>query len=115
MSFISLALNYILYANRVYTDRRMSTLDRGVNFIHSDYQLFKARHGDSFSMDVDIDPAHLHYELPALSLQLLVENAVKHNVVSRQRPLPYLSFLPAPHISKCGTTWLKRSRRRNPP
>ncbi|WP_315823658.1 histidine kinase [Paraflavitalea speifideaquila] len=28
-----------------------------------------------------------HYLLPSLSLQLLVENAVRHNVVSRQQPL----------------------------
>jgi LytS/YehU family sensor histidine kinase len=38
-------------------------------------------------MDMQIDPIYLYYELPALSLQLLVENAVKHNVVSRQQPM----------------------------
>jgi len=36
---------------------------------------------------VEIDRSYYNYLLPALTLQLLVENAVKHNIVSKQHPL----------------------------
>ena len=36
---------------------------------------------------VQVDPKYHHYLLPSLSLQLLVENAVKHNTMSRQQPI----------------------------
>lgn len=80
---LSKVYRYLLRNN----ESGMSTVEKEVNFIQSYYQLLKTRHGEGFSMDVRIDPAYLHYELPALSLQLLVENAVKHNVVSRQKPI----------------------------
>ena len=38
-------------------------------------------------MDIDIDPAIKDKEIPSLSLQLLVENAVKHNIISKQQPV----------------------------
>jgi LytS/YehU family sensor histidine kinase len=47
----------------------------------------KTRHGEGFQMKLDIDPAFNCYELPSLSLQMLVENAVKHNVISRNKPV----------------------------
>ncbi len=80
---LSKVYRYLLRNN----ENGMSTVEKEVNFIQSYYQLLKTRHGEGFSMDVQIDPMYLYYELPALSLQLLVENAVKHNVVSRQQPM----------------------------
>src|SRR5690606_10459117 len=80
---LSKVYRYLLRTN----ENGMSTVEKEVNFIQSYYQLLKTRHGEGFSMDVQIDPIYLYYELPALSLQLLVENAVKHNVVSRQQPM----------------------------
>ncbi|MBO9154812.1 sensor histidine kinase [Chitinophaga sp. GCM10012297] len=80
---LSKVYRYLLRNN----ENGMSTVEKEVNFIQSYYQLLKTRHGEGFSMDVQIDPVYMQYELPALSLQLLVENAVKHNVVSRQKPI----------------------------
>ena len=38
-------------------------------------------------MHLDIDKQYLNHLVPSLSLQLLVENVVKHNVLSKSRPL----------------------------
>lgn len=80
---LSKVYRYLLRNN----ESGMSTVEQEVNFIQSYYQLLKTRHGESFQMHVKIDAGFMLYELPSLSLQLLVENAVKHNVVSKQEPI----------------------------
>lgn len=65
----------------------LSTLQNELRFIQSYYRLLKTRHGDAIQIQIEVDKRYDNYLLPSLSLQLLVENAVKHNVVSRQQPL----------------------------
>jgi len=65
----------------------VSTVENEVKFIQSYYQLMKTRYGDGLNMNIEIDKRYYPYLLPSLSLQLLVENAVKHNIVSKQQPL----------------------------
>ena len=65
----------------------LSTLRDELNFIHSYYNLLKTRHGDAIALQVEVDKKYYKYLLPSLSLQLLVENAVKHNIVSKYQPL----------------------------
>jgi sensor histidine kinase YesM len=38
-------------------------------------------------MEIAIDDEYMSYLIPPLTLQILVENAVKHNIVSLSRPL----------------------------
>jgi hypothetical protein len=49
--------------------------------------LLKARFEEGFVLSVDVDPRHQDSRIPPFTLQLLVENAIKHNVVSLDRPL----------------------------
>lgn len=65
----------------------MSTLKTELQFINSYFQLLKTRHGEAIQMQVDIDRRYHDYMLPSLSLQMLVENAVKHNALSKNYPL----------------------------
>jgi two-component system, LytTR family, sensor kinase len=65
----------------------LSTVQDELNFIQSYYQLLKTRHGDAIEVQVEVDKKYYKYLLPSLTLQLLVENAVKHNVVSKHQPL----------------------------
>ncbi|HEU0110516.1 MAG TPA: histidine kinase [Flavisolibacter sp.] len=65
----------------------LSTLQTEIKFIESYYRLLKTRHGDAVQIEIEIDKKYEQYLLPTLSLQLLVENAVKHNVLSRSKPL----------------------------
>ena len=65
----------------------LSTLQTEVRFIQSYYRLLKTRHGEAVQLEIEIDKKYDQYLLPSLSLQLLVENAVKHNVLSKNKPL----------------------------
>jgi two-component system LytT family sensor kinase len=65
----------------------VATLGNEIKFISSYYQLLKTRHGEALHMQLEIDKKYHNYLLPSFSLQLLIENAVKHNIASRQHPL----------------------------
>ncbi|RYY39383.1 MAG: hypothetical protein EOO08_11115 [Chitinophagaceae bacterium] len=65
----------------------LSTVKTEMKFIESYFRLLQTRHGDSIQLRVDLDRKYEPYLLPSLSLQLLVENAVKHNILSREQPL----------------------------
>jgi LytS/YehU family sensor histidine kinase len=58
-----------------------------LNFIHSYHQLLRTRYGDAIQIQIEVDRKYNSYLLPSLSLQLLVENAVNHNIISKQNPL----------------------------
>ncbi|HYF32201.1 MAG TPA: histidine kinase [Chitinophagaceae bacterium] len=65
----------------------LSTVENEVKFIQSYYKLLQTRHGEAVRINVQIDKRYNPYLLPSLSLQLLVENVVKHNVLSKNKPL----------------------------
>jgi two-component system, LytTR family, sensor kinase len=65
----------------------LSTVENEIKFIRSYYGLLKTRHGDALQMTIDIDRRYHPYLLPSLTLQLLVENVVKHNMLSKTHPL----------------------------
>lgn len=62
-------------------------LKEELKFLESYIYLIKTRYRDRFSIKIDIDSNMLTETLPALALQLLVENAVKHNEISETNPL----------------------------
>jgi hypothetical protein len=80
---LSKVYRYLLRSN----EDGLSTLQEELNFIKSFYRLLKTRHGDAIQLEVEVDKKYCNYLLPSLSLQLLVENAVKHNVTSKDQPL----------------------------
>ncbi|MCO6493363.1 MAG: histidine kinase [Phaeodactylibacter sp.] len=80
---LSKVYRYLLWSNR----QSLSTLDEEVGFIRSYCQLLKTRYGDALEVNIDVAPRYGGYAIPSLSLQLLAENAVKHNIVSRSQPL----------------------------
>ncbi|MBF9141924.1 sensor histidine kinase [Hymenobacter properus] len=65
----------------------LTTLDCELAFIDSYYHLLKTRHGPGLHLSVNVEPSLRQHRLPPLTLQLLVENAVKHNVILPHRPL----------------------------
>jgi sensor histidine kinase YesM len=58
-----------------------------LNFIYSYFHLLKTRHGSGVVLKTTITPGAEQLLLPPLTLQLLVENAVKHNNVHKNTPL----------------------------
>jgi hypothetical protein len=80
---LSKVYRYLLRNN----EAGLSTLESELKFIESYFRLLKTRHGDAVQFQVESDKRYDNYLLPSLSLQLLVENAVKHNVLSKNKPL----------------------------
>ncbi|MEI9911507.1 MAG: histidine kinase [Bacteroidota bacterium] len=74
---LSKVYRYLLRNN----EAGLSTLENEMKFIESYFRLLKTRHGDAVQFQVESDKRYNHYLLPSLSLQLLVENAVKQCAV----------------------------------
>jgi sensor histidine kinase YesM len=49
--------------------------------------LLFSRYENMLSIDIDIPDKLLNHNIPTFSLQLLLENCVKHNIVSKEKPL----------------------------
>ena len=45
------------------------------------------RHEGGFNLDIKVDTDYLNQQLPQLSLQPLIENALKHNISTTEKPL----------------------------
>lgn len=80
---LSAVYRYILRAN----EQNLTDLNTELEFIHSYAHLLKTRYGEGFQLVTHVDQRFQHYQLPSLTLQLLVEDAVKHNVLMGSKPL----------------------------
>jgi two-component system LytT family sensor kinase len=47
----------------------------------------QSRFGDKLKVEFDVAEKFYHYAIPPLALQMLLENTIKHNVVSKENPL----------------------------
>ena len=68
-------------------EEELTTLANELQFIRSYFHLLKTRYGDSIHIISNIDLQADEWLLPPLTLQLLVENAVKHNRLMKDQPL----------------------------
>jgi two-component sensor histidine kinase len=60
--------------------------------------LLKTRFGDNLNIDIDVPEEKLQQRIVPLSLQLLMENAIKHNIVSSANPLQINIFAENGHL-----------------
>ncbi len=65
----------------------LSTVSDELQFINSYRYLLEVRYADKLFFDIDIDPTYMSRQMPSLALQPLIENAVKHNSITRSKPL----------------------------
>ena len=65
----------------------LMTLGEELKFIEAYGYLFKIRYADKLFFDIDVEEKYRDWTLPALSLQPLVGNAVKHNTITKSKPL----------------------------
>ena len=80
---MSSVYRYLLRTN----EQDLTTLQAELLFVDSYYHLLKTRYGDGIDLSKTIDASFLPYKIPPLTLQLLIENTVKHNIVSSDKPL----------------------------
>lgn len=63
------------------------TLTDELKFLDDYWSLLKVRFNDAIALNIQIDKSKMDYLIPPLSLQFLVENAVKHNEATKKSPL----------------------------
>jgi ligand-binding sensor domain-containing protein len=71
-----------------YRDKDVITLGEEINILQNYFFLQQKRYGNNLKMKIDI-PENVKklIFIPPLSLQLLLENAIKHNAVSKEKQL----------------------------
>lgn len=80
---LSKVYRYVLNSNQ----SDLSSLKNEIRFINSYMTLLQTRFGNGLYVNINIDEKYYDYYIPTMSLQLLVENSVKHNIVSKNEPL----------------------------
>lgn len=80
---LSYMYRYILQSG----ESDLVTIKEELKFLESYTYLIRTRYRDRFSIDIQIANKYLETKIPPLALQLLVENAVKHNEISGTNPL----------------------------
>ena len=68
-------------------DKIVNTLAFELEFLNSYLFLQKIRFGENMLINISINNKAMGYLLPPLALQMLVENAIKHNEISTESPL----------------------------
>ncbi|WP_277464728.1 histidine kinase [Parabacteroides sp. PF5-6] len=80
---LSNVLRYMLQEN----DSKHTTLARELEFIEGYTFLLEMRYEDNLVFEIETDKHFNSHLLPPMSLQVLIENAVKHNEISNRHPL----------------------------
>ncbi|MBO5875556.1 MAG: histidine kinase [Alistipes sp.] len=65
----------------------VASLKEELAFVEAYGYQFKIRYADKLFFDIEIKDEYLEHTLPSLSLQPLIDNAVKHNSITSKRPL----------------------------
>jgi sensor histidine kinase YesM len=92
VSEMALVYRYLLR----HSEQAAVPLREELAFVRSYTYLLQMRFGEGLRLCIDLPPQVLERPVPPLALQLLVENAVKHNTVSRHQPLAITICLASP-------------------
>ncbi|MTI21588.1 hypothetical protein E1176_11210 [Fulvivirga sp. RKSG066] len=81
---------YILTNNK----RKFVLLEEEVEFVKSYNYLLQVRFQNNLQLEINLPPNVMDSKIPPLTLQMLVENAVKHNVIDKNKKLSiYISAI----------------------
>lgn len=78
--------------------QKFVSLQEEIEFVKAYHYLLRVRFEDNFKLNITIPKELLNTPMPPLTLQLLVENAVKHNKVSKENPLTVSISSAANHL-----------------
>lgn len=85
------------------------TLAEELNILNAYLFLLKARFEDGIALNIDIDVKYDQSYIPPFTLQLLIENCMKHNVVSLSKPLQIKLYSENDHLCVENKLQLKRT------
>ncbi|MBY0432739.1 MAG: histidine kinase, partial [Cyclobacteriaceae bacterium] len=79
--------------------RKLISLREELEFVKSYYFLLQVRYEYHLKLEINVPQNVLDTQVPPMTLQLLVENAVKHNAISKDQPLlVYISARDNTHV-----------------
>ncbi|GGB03885.1 sensor histidine kinase [Puia dinghuensis] len=87
------AVDFVQQLSKVYRhilevkDEPSITLKEELEVLEAYAYLLKTRHGDNLDIRIRVAEEEFGQKIVPLSLQILMENAIKHNIVSAARPL----------------------------
>jgi len=68
-------------------DESLISLEEEIKFLNAYIYLLKERFGDNLNVEINIHDKYSQDLIAPLSLQILFENAIKHNSISKDQPL----------------------------
>ncbi len=80
---LSRVMRYTLHDNLSHT----VSLNEEMSFVRSYIYLLQMRYEDNLNFDIDLPQELMRRQVPPMAVQMLVENAVKHNEISNRNPL----------------------------
>jgi two-component system, LytTR family, sensor kinase len=83
LDHMSKVYRYLLRNN----EEKLVTIETELHFIQSYYFLLKSRHEEGLQLDIDVSSDNQGNLIPPLTLQMIIENAMNRNTVSRLNPL----------------------------
>ena len=86
------AEDFLDHMSKVYryllrNEEQLISLQTEVDMVRSYYFLLKKRHSDALTLEIEIPKSYLNSEIPPLTLQMIVENAVNQNSLTKNEPL----------------------------
>ncbi|MEL7530007.1 MAG: two-component regulator propeller domain-containing protein [Bacteroidota bacterium] len=95
-----------------YRKQTMISIGEELDLLDKFYYLQSHRYHENFVLHVSVDEATRLMSIPPMSLQLLVENALKHNVVSKRQPLTvYIETTRPGYLTVRNSLQLRRDHR----
>jgi len=93
------AVSFVQKLSKVYRyileirDQKIVTIDDELEFLNAYVFLLKERFGENLNIEIDIPQKFHQRKVVPLSLQILFENVIKHNIISTQKPLMIKVFV----------------------
>ncbi|WP_164974244.1 histidine kinase [Filimonas effusa] len=106
-SFVMKLSNVYRYVLNDYSGG-LTSVEHEMELANEYFFLLKIRFGNALApLEMDIAAQHRSQQLPFMSLQSLIENAVKHNVLSKENPLHIRIYSEGPYIVVANTLKLR--------
>lgn len=87
------AVEFVSVFSKVYRyvldvkDNLIVSINDEMKFVNSYLYLQQLRYGENLRVNIKMDSSILSFSVPPMSIQMLIENAIKHNEISTQFPL----------------------------
>ncbi len=87
------SVEYLIKLSEVYryfledSESHLVSIQTDLKIAQAYFFMLKSRFEDNIELIIGLSNQDLQQKIPAMSLQLLIENAVKHNIISRNKPL----------------------------